>query len=61
MKHKVTNVQTKHDHTEQLKEVYTAHRFSAINYRCEDGSFPVSESCVTISNPRFASQQSNRG
>ncbi len=32
-----------------------------IDYRCEDGRFPVSASCVTISNPDSLSNGETEG
>jgi hypothetical protein len=33
------------------KEQLNGLLYGTIDYRCEDGCFPVSASCVTISNP----------
>jgi hypothetical protein len=44
-----------------MGDAFLQHNFyitaASIDYRCEDGQFPVSTSCVTISNPDSLSRR----
>jgi hypothetical protein len=49
-----------HSAPSYIKDIQQCHLCKIIDYRCEDGRFPVYATCVTDSNPFFAVQQLTR-